>query len=114
MILSTPYDLLRLRRETSESYKTKEEKLCSCLLSTREDHFDVIFNTYAFNRRSKRGIDVANFCPWGTNGNKIEIEILDVIGNTCSINGQDHSITNAAIIRKYDLEERCPVQTDHD
>ena len=53
----------------------------------------------------------------GTNGNcqkRDPIEILHVIGNTCSINDQDLSITNAAIIRKYDLEERCPVQSDHD
>lgn len=53
----------------------------------------------------------------GTNGNcekRDPIEILDVLSNTHTINGQDLSITNAAIIRKYDLEERCPVQSDHD
>ena len=27
-------------------------------------HFDAIFNTHAFNRRSKRGLDVVNFWPW--------------------------------------------------
>ena len=44
----------------------------------------------------------------GTNGNcekQDPVEILDVLGNTCSINDQDLSLTNAAIIRKYDLEE---------
>ena len=34
--------------------------------------------------------------------------------NSCKINGKDVTMTNAALIRKYDLQERVPMQSDHD
>ena len=39
--------------------------------------------------------------------------ILHVIDDTCNVNNEDVSITNAELIRKYDLTERSSVQ-DHD
>ncbi len=41
------------------------------------------------------------------------ISILHVIDDTCNVNNEDVSITNAELIRKYDLTERSSVQ-DHD
>ena len=40
--------------------------------------------------------------------------ILHVIGDTCNINDQSVTISDAALIRKYDLSERKPIQHDHD
>jgi hypothetical protein len=48
------------------------------------------------------------------------IEILSAVSDTCNVKEKALStidtvtITNAAIIRKYDLTERSPVQSDHD
>ena len=48
------------------------------------------------------------------------INILSAITDTCNVRKKNDStistvtITNAAIIRKHDLEERNPVQSDHD
>ena len=39
--------------------------------------------------------------------------ILHIINDTCNVNKEDVSITNAALIRKYDLTERSPI-SDHD
>ena len=32
----------------------------------------------------------------------------------CKVNNKDVTITNAALIRKYDLTERRPIMHDHD
>ena len=39
--------------------------------------------------------------------------ILHIINDTCNVNKEDVSITNSALIRKYDLTERSPI-SDHD
>ena len=39
--------------------------------------------------------------------------ILHIIDDTCNVNKEDVSITNAALIRKYDLAERTSIP-DHD
>ena len=41
------------------------------------------------------------------------IDILSVLGDSCKINNMV-TITNAALIRKYDLTERSPVQSEHE
>ena len=43
-----------------------------------------------------------------------QVDILHVIGDTCRIDQQIVSITSAALIRKYDMVERQPNQSDHD
>ena len=53
----------------------------------------------------------------GENGNcekRDPIEILSAVTNSFKINGKDVTMTNAALIRKYDLQERVPMQSDHD
>ena len=53
----------------------------------------------------------------GGNGNcekKDPIDILSVLDDSCNINNNTVTITNAALIRKYDLTERSPVQLEHD
>ena len=42
------------------------------------------------------------------------IEILSAVTNSCEIEGKTVTLTNAALIRKYDLQERTPVQSEHD
>ena len=42
------------------------------------------------------------------------IEILSAVTNSCEIKGKTVTLTNAALIRKYDLQERTPVQSEHD
>ena len=42
------------------------------------------------------------------------IKILSAVTNSCKINGKDVTMTNAALIRKYDLQEGVPMQSDHD
>ena len=53
----------------------------------------------------------------GENGNfekRDPIEILSAVTNSCKINGKDVTMTNAALIRKYDLQERVPMQSEND
>ena len=55
----------------------------------------------------------------GGNGNcqkRDATDILHVIDDTCNVNNEDVTITNAALIRKYDLyiAERRPIMHDHD
>lgn len=53
----------------------------------------------------------------GGNGNcekRDPIDILAVLGDSCNITGETVTMTNAALIRKYDLTERSPVQSEHD
>ena len=41
--------------------------------------------------------------------------ILDIVGDSCKTSsGKTVTISEAALIRKYDLQERPPAQTDHD
>ena len=41
--------------------------------------------------------------------------ILDIVGDSCKTSsGKAVTISEAALIRKYDLQERLPAQTDHD
>ncbi|CAB3980294.1 THAP domain-containing 9 [Paramuricea clavata] len=42
------------------------------------------------------------------------IEILSAVSNSSNINGKTVTTTDAALIRKYDLQERTPMQSDHD
>ena len=42
------------------------------------------------------------------------IEILSAVTNSCEIKGKTITPKNAALIRKYDLQERAPVQSEHD
>ena len=42
------------------------------------------------------------------------IEILSAIGDSSKVNGKSVTITTAALIRKYDLQQRVPMQCDHD
>ena len=42
------------------------------------------------------------------------IDILHVLGDSCNVNDEEITITNAALIRKYDLQERSPTQSEHD
>lgn len=41
-------------------------------------------------------------------------EILHVFDDTCKVDELDVTISNAALIRKYDLTEREPMESDHD
>ena len=41
-------------------------------------------------------------------------QLLHSFDDTCKVGDQDITISNAALIRKYDLTERRPVQSDHD
>lgn len=41
-------------------------------------------------------------------------QILHVLDDTCNVNDVDVNISNAALIRKYDLAEKRPMQSDHD
>ena len=53
----------------------------------------------------------------GENGNcekRDPVEILSAVSNSCQVNGKTVTMTNAALIRKYDLQERVPEQSDHD
>ena len=53
----------------------------------------------------------------GGNGNcqkRDPTDILHVIDDTCNVNNEDVTITNAALIRKYDLVETRPIMHDHD
>ena len=43
-----------------------------------------------------------------------EVDILHVIGDACRINDEELTITEASLIRKYDLELRKPKSTEHD
>ena len=40
--------------------------------------------------------------------------ILYAVGDTCTVSGQQLSLTNVALIKKYDLTERPTLQEDHD
>ena len=54
-------------------------------------------------------VDVGN----GNSEKKDPIDILSVLGDSCNINNNTVTITNAARIRKYDLTERNPVRLEH-
>ena len=41
------------------------------------------------------------------------IEILSAIGDSSKANGKSVTIATAALIRKYDLQQRVPMQCDH-
>ena len=41
------------------------------------------------------------------------IDILHVLGDSCNVNDEEITITNAALIRKYDLQERSAIQSDY-
>eukprot|EP00795_Rhopilema_esculentum_P005625 gene5625-biopygen7467 len=40
--------------------------------------------------------------------------ILQTFGDTCNVDEEDISICNASLIWKYDLQDRAPLQSDHD
>ena len=54
----------------------------------------------------------------GGQGNVSQMDnttILDIVGDSCKTSsGKTVTISEAALIRKYDLQERPPAQTDHD
>lgn len=42
------------------------------------------------------------------------IEILSAVSNSSKINGNDVTMSTAALIQKYDMIEKVPTQSDHD
>ena len=44
-----------------------------------------------------------------------QVDILHIIGDSCNVNGEEITITEASLIRKYDPRFRpTPIQSDHD